>query len=311
MTVNNRDDGCRTYKQIKFTEERGQLIGRIRSLVEHYRDQGMNVTVRQVYYQFVARGWASSGDATYNRVQGALNDGRLAGLIPWNLVVDRGRGLRGLKTWGSPVEALAQRRREYRRDLWADQPFRPEFWVEKQALEGVVGDICGADDIRCDFYATKGYDSQSQQWAAGQRLADYVRAGQRPIIFHLGDHDPSGVDMTRDIGERLTMFVGVPVIVQRIALTMPQIERYDPPPFDVKGADSRAADYRARYGDNAWELDALEPSVLRDLVHDAVARIRDDSAWSYSLVEEVDDRREMDDMLRAMGASLEEESDDE
>lgn len=291
------DDGCRRFREIRLTADREDRILRIRELVEHYGSQGMNVTVRQVYYQFVARGWAPSGDRTYSQVQADLNDGRMAGLIPWTAVEDRGRGLRGLRTQLSPAHAIRAARDEYLLDLWADQPWRPEFWVEKQALEGVVGDICSARDMRVDFYATKGYDSQSQQWRAGQRLADYVRRGQRPIIFHLGDHDPSGIDMSRDIAERLELFAGVPVIVQRIALTRPQIEQYEPPQFDVKVRDSRAEAYVAEHGHSAWELDALEPSVLRELIRSSVFRIRDEDAWSASLAEEVGDFRVLDEIV--------------
>jgi len=293
------DDGCRRYRDIRLTEERAQLVGWIRSVVEEYGRQGMNISVRQVYYQAVARGYAPSSGSTYARIQSALNDGRIAGLIPWHLVVDRGRGLRGLRTQTSPAAALRSARASYRLDLWADQEWRPEIWVEKAALEGVVGDICSADDMRVDHYATRGYDSQSQQYEAGQRMARYVRAGQRPIVFHLGDHDPSGVDMTRDVQERLSMFAGVPVLVQRLALTMPQVRQYDPPPFRVKATDSRAADYRARHGGSAWELDALDPSVLRELVREAVLRVRDPDVWEDSLAREVGDLRELDEMIEA------------
>lgn len=291
-----QDDGCRCYRHINFTEDRAQRIGHIRDLVEEYGARGMNVTVRQVYYQHVARGWAPSGDRTYGQVQGDLNDGRLAGLIPWHYVTDRGRALRGLRTYESPAAAIRSLRAGYRTDLWADQDWRPEIWVEKAALEGVIGDICSSDDVRVDYYATRGYDSQSQQYEAGQRLAGYVRRGQRPIIFHLGDHDPSGVDMTRDVADRLSMFAGVPVLVQRLALTMPQIDQYAPPPFPVKIADARAGDYRRRYGENAWELDALDPLVLRELIRDAISRIRDQGRWDEAVGQETDDLLELDSM---------------
>lgn len=302
-----RDDGCRAFERRKFTEERAQRIYRIRQLVEEYGAQGMNVSVRQVYYQFVARGWAPSGDRTYDQVQSDLNVGRLAGLVPWHYVVDRGRGLRGLKTWTSPIQGVRQLRQQYRLDLWADQDWRPEVWVEKAALEGVIGDVCSAPDVRVDFYATRGYDSQSQQYEAGQRMADYIRRGQRPIVFHLADHDPSGVDMTRDVQERLTMFAGTPVTVVRLGLNLDQIVRYDPPPFEVKRSDSRSDAYRAEYGDSAWEVDALDPSVLRDVIREAVFRLRDDARWSAALAEEVEDKRSLDDFVETMGDEPQEE----
>lgn len=300
------DDGCRAFEPRVFTQERSDRIFRIRQVVEEYGAQGMNVTVRQVYYQFVARGWAESGDRTYSQVQSDLNVGRLAGLIPWHLVQDRGRGLRGLRTWRSPESGIRELRAQYRLDLWADQEWRPEVWVEKQALEGVIGDVCSAPDVRVDFYATRGYDSQSQQYEAGRRMADYIRRGQRPIVFHLADHDPSGVDMTRDVTERLAMFAGTPVTVVRLGLNIDQVRKYSPPPFKVKRSDSRSDSYRALYGSDAWELDALDPSVLRDLIREAVLQVRDEALWSAALAEEVEDKRTLDGYI---GDSNEEESD--
>lgn len=294
-------DGRRKYRDINFTPERLELIDWVRRVVETYGRQGMNVSVRQVYYRAVASGLLPSAGSTYNKIQGALNDGRMAGLIPWTYVEDRGRGLRGLTTWDSPAAVLRHASATYLRDLWAGQPYRPEVWVEKQALEGVVGDICSSDELRVDFYATKGYDSQSQQWRAGQRLARYIQKGQRPIILYLGDHDPSGLHMTEDVAKRLYLFTGVPVMVQRIALTMTQIEKYNPPPFDVKMGDSRAAGYVAEHGGDAWELDALDPSVLKQLITDSVMMLRDQRIWDENLAEETDDKRELEEMIAGMG----------
>lgn len=222
------DDGCRAYRQIRFTEERAAMIGAIRQLIDDYASQGLSLTVRQIYYQFVARGWIENRQGSYDRVQSAVSDGRMAGLLPWRSVEDRGRSLRGLRTWTSPAAAVREAAAAYRLDLWADQEWRPEVWVEKAALEGVVGEICS--ELRVDYYATRGYDSASQVWRAGQRMADYVRRGQRPIVLHLADHDPSGIDMTRDVQDRLSLFAGTPVIVQRLALNMPQVEQYSPRP---------------------------------------------------------------------------------
>lgn len=295
----DRDDGCRCYRKIAFNDERAETIRLIRTVFDEYAAAGLMLTVRQVFYQFIARGWARPHPTLYPRIQSAVNDGRLAGLLPWTTLEDRGRGLRGLRTQRSPAHAIRAARREYRLDLWAHQEWRPEFWVEKQALEGVIGDI--ATEMRVDFYATKGYDSQSQQWRAGQRLAGYVRKGQRPIVFHMGDHDPSGVDMTRDVRERLEMFAGVPITVERIALNMPQVQKYDPPPFAVKMTDSRGLAYKRRFGSKAWELDALDPRVLRSLMEDAVRMIRDDKIWEAALAEEVGDLREMDDIVESLG----------
>ena len=105
------------------------------------------------------------------------------------------------------------------------------------------------------------------------------RADKDVHIIHLGDHDPSGIDMSRDIFSRLGTFVGYKVHVLRIALNMPQIERYRPPPNPAKTTDSRFADYQKKYGDESWELDALEPAVLVELITRAVTTYRDEILW--------------------------------
>jgi len=309
MTDDDRDDGCRRYADIPMRQPKLQLIAWVRSVVEEYGRQRMNISVRQCYYQAVARGFMESSSSTYNQIQGALRDGRMAGLIPWTLVEDRGRTLRGLQTQTSPAAALRRTRANYRCDLWAGQEYRPEVWVEKVALESVIGDIC--NPLRVDYYATRGYDSISQQWEAGQRMATYVQRGQRPVVLYLGDHDPSGLDMTRKVEERLRLFTGVPVMVQRLALTMSQIERYSPPPFDVKWTDSRALAYADEHGETAWELDALDPSVLKQVVSDAVGMLRDQPRWDAALGQEVDDLRELDEMIqRASGESDDDDDED-
>lgn len=93
-------------------------------------------------------------------------------------------------------------------------------------------------------------------WSAAQRFISQDYRDNR-VIIHLGDHDPSGIDMTRDIQERLQMF-GADVYVKRVALTMNQIGTYNPPPNPAKITDSRASKYIDEYSNESWELDALE-----------------------------------------------------
>lgn len=283
----------RCYVERRFSQDSLDIIGRANDIIAEYQAQGLGLTLRQLYYQFVARGLLPNVEANYNKLGGLISDGRLAGLVSWMAISDPTRYLRGVRTFRSPKEIVENAAKSYRRDLWEGQAWRPEVWVEKEALASVVEGICG--ELRVDFFACRGYASQSSQWEAGERLAGYVRRGQRPIIFHLGDHDPSGIDMTRDVRDRLSMFVGVPVLVQRLALNMPQIEQYNPPPNPAKVTDSRYESYQRDYGDESWELDALPPTAIRDLIENAIMLIREEKAWSAALAEEADGR---DDLAR-------------
>ncbi len=289
----------RCYVPHKFGPAAVARIEVCNSIISEYEADGFQMTLRQLYYQLVARGVIANNKSEYDKLKGLVSDGRLAGLISWTAIEDHQRNLMGLTTYNSPQAMISTLRgKAYHSDLWADQPYRPEVWVEKDALSDVVGQMC--DRLRVDFFACRGYVSQSEQWRAGRRLAGYVRKGQRPIVFHLGDHDPSGVDMTRDNTDRLSMFAGVPIQVVRLALNRDQVELYNPPPNPAKSADSRFKDYQRIHGDESWELDALEPRVIQNLIEQNVLRLRDKRLWDEALGREAEDRQALNDMLDDM-----------
>lgn len=276
------------------------LVSAANQIIREYHPQSL--TIRQIFYQFVGRGLLPNDKRSYGLIQSIVKKGRLNGLISWTAIEDRTRGLVGLEyeTKG-PIGAIEGVKNKYRCDLWARQPIRPEIWIEKDALIGVIGDICV--DLRVDYFACRGYSSLSEQWRAGRRLANYIIKGQRPIVFHLGDHDPSGIDMTRDNARQLARFAGVPVQVTRLALNWDQIQRYTPPPNYAKVSDSRATEYISRYGTSCWELDALDPKVIVELIRNAVEQVRDEKIWEESLSEESEDLETLDEIIQNLGKS--------
>lgn len=118
----------------------------------------------------------------------------------------------------------------------------------------------------------------------------HIANRQTPIVFHLGDHDSSGIDMTRDLLDRFTVFMG-DIPVERLALNMDQVERFQPPPNPAKESDSRFAGYVELYGYESWELDALDPATIAGIIENALLSIRDDSAWQEIEDEEREQRR--------------------
>lgn len=263
------------YKEIKFQKKSLDLIELVNQVVDEYSAQGYELTLRQVYYQLVARGYIPNNERSYKNVGSLINDGRLAGLIDWHSVTDRTRNLRRESHWDNPADVIASARYSYNLDKWKGQPNYVEVWVEKDALVDIVGQACSPLDT--PYFSCRGYTSQSEMWSAAQR---FIRQEQREkrIIIHLGDHDPSGIDMTRDIQERLELF-GADVFVKRVALTMNQIQTYNPPPNPAKITDSRASKYIDQFGDESWELDALEPKVITDLIKKQVTMYRDDAIY--------------------------------
>lgn len=263
------------YKQINFRPKSLELIGLVNQVINEYKEQGYELTLRQAYYQLVARGYIPNNERSYKNIGNLINDGRLAGLIDWTAITDRTRNLRGNSHWNNPSDVIASAKYSYLLNKWKGQPNYVEVWVEKDALVDIVGQACRPLDT--PYFSCRGYTSQSEMWGAAQR---FLRQSdrERRIIIHLGDHDPSGIDMTRDIQERLEMF-GADVYVKRVALTMEQIETYNPPPNPAKLTDSRCGKYIAEFGDESWELDALEPKMLTNLIVEQVTMYRNDEIY--------------------------------
>lgn len=260
------------YKEINFRGKSLDLIKLVNQVVGEYEAQGYELTLRQTYYQLVARGYIPNNERSYKNIGSLINDGRLAGLIDWNSITDRTRFLRGRSHWDKPADVIASAKYSYNLDKWQGQPNYVEVWVEKDALVDIVAQAC--DPIDTPYFSCRGYTSQSEMWAAARRFI-YQKNREQRVIIHLGDHDPSGIDMTRDIQERLNMF-GADVTVKRVALTMNQIDQYNPPPNPAKLSDSRCHAYMEQFGDESWELDALEPKVITNLIKGEVTAFRDD-----------------------------------
>jgi hypothetical protein len=278
------------YVSRRFSASSLETIVQANRIIVDYQKQGLTLTLRQLYYRFVAGALIPNQQKEYKKLGSTINDGRLAGLIDWDAIEDRGRSLNDITAWSNPAEIIRAAANGYAIDLWQGQRYRVEVWVEKQALEAVIEDA--AKPLACPSYACKGYVSQSEMWRAANRLKRYERAGQTAVIIHLGDHDPSGVDMTRDIRDRLVMF-GAHVQVKRIALNMDQIQQYNPPPNPAKTTDSRSMEYIAQHGEESWELDALEPAVLRSLIQKTILSYRDNTKYDLRVARQETERKQL------------------
>lgn len=271
------------YREINFRSESLRLIEQVNAIIHEYQDMGYSLTLRQVYYQLVSRDVIPNNERSYKNLGNLISDGRMSGLIDWNAIENRTRNLRKNSHWTSPGSIIHSAAYSFAYDKWEDQDSYVEVWVEKDALVGIVGQVCEELDI--PYFSCRGYVSQSEMWAAAQRLEQF--SAQKSIhIIHLGDHDPSGKDMSRDIVDRLELF-GVSVEFQRIALNYDQIEEYGLPPNPTKLTDSRASGYISEFGHECWELDALRPDVIDGLIRDAVTDLCD-----LELLQEARDREE-------------------
>lgn len=272
------------YEEKNFRKATLEIINTANTIIETYVAQGFVLTLRQLYYQMVARDIILNNEKEYGKLSRTISDARLAGMIDWDHIEDRTRNVRSTAHFNDPSDIMSAAASQYRIDKWSTQPCRVEVWIEKDALVGVIAGVC--DNLDLPYFSCRGYTSQSEMWAGSQRLLGYIRKGQRPVILHLGDHDPSGIDMTRDIVDRMTVFMGG-AEVERLALNYSQIEQYDPPPNLLKDDDTRKDGYGF---DSSWELDALEPTVIAALIESAVTQVRDNDLWNKAAQEEDEGR---------------------
>lgn len=270
----------------RFSSKCHKTIEQANEIITAYKKDGYSLTLRQLYYQFVSRDLIPNTMSEYKKLGYVLNDARLAGLVDWNLIEDITRNLKTFyfSALGSASDILYSAASGHELDHWGDQPNYCEVWIEKDALVGVIERTCSK--WRVPYFSCRGYNSQSEQYDAGKRLKGKVAEGKNVTIFHLGDHDPSGMHMTVDNKDRLSMFAGGNIKVKRLGLNMDQVRKYNPPPNPAKESDRRFAGYVKKFGKKCWELDALEPKIINAIVDKNIKALVDDKLWKKT------DRRE-------------------
>jgi hypothetical protein len=265
------------------------VIDQANTIIDEYFAQGFTLTLRQLFYQFVSRALLENTLRAYKNLGVTVRNARDGGLIDWDAIEDRTREVHTHSSWDGPAKIIGSAARSYRIDLWEDQLYRPEVWIEKDALLGVIEGVC--TEYRVPFFAHRGNNSQTLQHEGGKRFAEHFDQGLIPVVLHLADHDPNGIDMTRDNRKRLALYAGQEVEVRRIALNMDQVQRYAPPANFAKESDSRFDGYVRAFGTSeCWELDALSPTVIADLIRAEIETLIDQPTWERSEAKEADDR---------------------
>jgi hypothetical protein len=287
------------FRDVNFRDSSRSLIRLCNEVIANYQEQGLRLTLRQLYYQLVTRNAITNEEKSYKNLGSAVSDARLAGLMDWDAIEDRVRVPRRASEFDDLRDLVKAALRSYRLPRWEGQEHYAELWVEKDALAGVLEPL--AREHHVTLMVNRGYSSQSAMFEASRRFieackvkddgsedaldqvgsaypdgpeGDEVGLIRHPVLFYLGDHDPSGEDMVRDVHDRLSMF-GIDVEVQKIALTTAQVKQYNPPPNPAKMSDSRAAAYVAKHGRFSWEVDALPPEVLARIVRASFRSIID------------------------------------
>jgi len=227
------------------------ILDRAGVIVESY-DTG--VTLRQLFYRLVSEQVIPNTTNAYKELSRQTAAARRKSEFP--RLIDHGRSVVRPAFYDSPDDALAQLRRDYRRE---------RFGIPIVAL--------------------KGYSSQTLV----DEVADEILDDGRPaVLLYAGDFDPTGEDVDRDFVERVAVFAAV----HRIALNAEQVDEYGLPPLPGKQADSRAAAFAARHGQLMQvELDALDPDDLRSLYANAITTYWEDAVFRAVLDRERQERQ--------------------
>jgi hypothetical protein len=277
---------CERFKNINFKPKSQELIDQCNEIIEEYQGQGLRLTLRQLYYQLVSRDVIPNVPRSYKNLSTLVTDARLAGVMDWDAIEDR------VRRPNIPLEFRNLQHRvdsaiaNYRLDRWQGQDNYVELWVEKDALAGVLEPI--ANQYHITLMVNRGYSSASAMYESAHRFIE--QDGKSLVLLYLGDHDPSGEDMVRDIRDRLAMFGAENLDVQKIALTMTQVRRYNPPPNPAKISDPRAAAYIEQHGEHSWEVDALPPNVLAQIIRRSLDALVDRSLMDSVIEHENKDK---------------------
>lgn len=296
----------KTFEYYKPTGTTKRDLEYIIDIVDDYAAQGLTLTLRQLYYQLVSKDLIANNEKSYKRIGSIVSRARLGGILDWDAVEDRVRVPKMPPEFSSLEQLVNAAFASYRLPRLAGQDTYVELWVEKDALAGVLAPI--ARDYHIALMVNRGYSSTSAMKEAGDRLRSKCReiGTDDAHILYLGDFDPSGEDMVRDVDDRLELFANrgvdedsdmeeeymdghINIGVTKIALTMPQIRLHKPPPNPAKLTDSRAKEFVAKHGRQSWEVDALPPRALKQLIESEL-----DALIDMDKVQKIKDREEAD-----------------
>lgn len=292
------------FREARLSPSNRERLLTINGIIREYQSDGYVLTLRQLYYQLVSRDVIPNKQSEYSKLSGLLTEGRMAGIVDWKAIEDRLRAPESPNAFDSPEEAMDTIINVFASPRQEGQPVYMEVWVEKDALSGVLERVTRPYHI--PIMVNRGYSSVTAMHSAFKRFKAAIESGQSARVLYVGDHDPSGVDMIRDIRERIFEFFKGDYIDENgedfddhsfeegnidfdiipVALLRPQITKHKPPPNPAKIADPRAAKYIAEHGRVSWEVDALRPEVLNALLTKEIKKHIDQEVFDAMITRE-------------------------
>lgn len=280
------------YRRAALSARNKELLEIINDIIEEYVNQGYRLTLRQLYYQLVSRDIIPNKDTEYKKIGHLLKEGRMSGIVDWDAIEDRLR-VPQRPYWALNLkDAINDTISQYRLDRQNEQPYNLLVIVEKDALSGVLRPI--TNKYMIPLLVNRGYGSCTVMHDLYDRFQIDYRPGK---ILYLGDHDPSGIDMIRDIRERIEEF-GYYIDIEPIALTYSQVESYTPPPNPAKIKDPRAKNYISQFGGVSWEVDALTPDTLSKILQKSIESNMDMGAFESILKKEEEGKKQLKEFMK-------------
>lgn len=270
----------------KFPYTKEELVIKVNEILSEY---DTSLTLRQIYYRLVSIGLMNA-QKVYKNLSDKLARARENGLIPWSRIIDTKRHLEVRNQWIDVADFYGWVKDAYARDLQQSQPRHIEVWCEKAvAIQHIM------DKYGISLLAGGGYRSASALYEAAKR---FKRVGKPITVLYLGDFDPSGLDIERDIEEKLLDIFGIATDVVRVLLNFKDITEYNLLPSPVKKTDPRTLAYIDRFGfENAYELDALPPKVIEQKLETEIRKVMDLSKYEEELEKEAADLERIENEL--------------
>ena len=337
-----------------WVAQKEDVVEHIIEIVEDYSRKGYKLTLRQLYYQLVQKNYIPNHDKVYKKISSIKDDICYAGLMDWSALEDRGR-VPKLPYWVTGIpNAIDDTIRQYRLDRQEGQKNFIEVHAEKDAISSILYRITARYHVR--LVINKGYISSSAMYNSYNRIKDAIISGQQAVVLYLGDFDASGLDMIRDIRERILFFLThgkdnfdeseaidkweenyngenpctlrdefddcvrktgqqdedeevlneafeyygkkrfyeANFRIEPIALTKEQVKKYNPPPNPAKTSDPRAKWYISKHGVSSWEVDALSPEIMEELVERKIRENIDIEIYEGVLAQEDEDKENLE-----------------
>jgi len=260
------------------------IFEKVKEILEELKEQEVNVvTVRQIFYQLVSRNLIKNNPSGYNYIQRLLVSARYRGELDWDNITDESSYV-GIPTYFNDINHLIRSAsNSYKLNRWKEQENYVEVWCEKMALSSVVNPIIKKWQLIS--FIPGGRVSASDIYKAVERLR---AINKKCVILYIGDHDPSGLNIVlTDLPKRFKEF-NIDVKIKHIALTMEQIKKYNLPTDQIsKQKDTNRKWFIEHTGsDKCWELDALKPNILKNVIEKNILKYLDKNKYNKMLEQE-------------------------